>query len=414
MLNINKKYIDLANTEEKKLTNIFSKIDELSFKNSEKVLNAFHKYNLTESDLNGTTGYGYNDFGRDKIESIFADVLGSEDALVRTQIISGTHAISIALQALLRPGDTLLSIAGIPYDTIHEVIGIKNNNSSLISYGINYKYIDLLDNDFDYEEIKKELKNNVKVIHIQRSRGYSLRESIGIKKLENVIKFIKDINKDIIIFIDNCYCEFVEDKSPIEVGADLIAGSLIKNLGGGIAHNGGYIAGKKELIELCAERLNVPGQGKEVGPSNDANKLFLQGLYFAPSVVASALKTSILTSKVLETLNYKVSPKYNEERADIVELIYFNNENEMIRYTEGIQASGAINANIKPIPSDMPGYDDKIIMASASFTQGSSIEISADGPLKKPYVIFQQGALTYDYGKLALINAISNIKDETK
>lgn len=411
MLNLNKKYINLVNNEEKKLTKIFNKIDKLSFKNSKKVLDAFHKYNVTESDLNGTTGYGYNDFGRDKIESIFADVLNAEDALVRTQIISGTHAINISLQGILRPNDTLLSITGIPYDTLHEVIGIKENKSSLISYGIKYKYIDLKDNDFDYGLLKDELKNNIKVIHIQRSRGYSLRESLSIKKIEKVIKFIKVINKDIIIFIDNCYCEFIEEKTPIEVGADLIAGSLIKNLGGGIAHNGGYIAGKKELIELCAERLNIPGQGKEVGPSENANKLFLQGLYFAPSVVASALKTSILTSKVLESLNYKVSPKYNEERSDIVELIYFNNEDEMIKYAEGIQGGGAINANITPIPSDMPGYDDKIIMASASFIQGSSIEISADGPLKKPYVIFQQGALTYDYGKLALINAISKLNE---
>ena len=411
MLNLNKKYIDLVKNEENKLTNIYNKIDELSFINSKKVLDAFHKYNVTESDLNGTTGYGYNDFGRDKVESIFASVLGAEDALVRTQIISGTHAISISLQGILRPNDTLLSISGIPYDTLHEVIGIKENKSSLINYGIKYKYIDLKDNDFDYELLKKELKNNIKVIHIQRSRGYSLRESLSINKIQKVIKFIKNVNKDIIIFIDNCYCEFVEEKSPLEIGADLIAGSLIKNLGGGIAHNGGYIAGKKELIELCAERLNVPGQGKEVGPSENANKLFLQGLYFAPSVVASSLKTSILTSKVLESLNYKVSPKYNEERADIVELIYFNNENEMIKYAEGIQGGGAINANITPIPSDMPGYDNKIIMASASFIQGSSIEISADGPLKKPYVIFQQGALTYDYGKLALINAISKLNE---
>ncbi len=411
MLNLNKKYIKLVTEEENKLDNIFNKIDELSFKNSKKVLDAFHKYNLTESDLNGTTGYGYCDSGRDKIESIFADVLSAEDALVRTQIISGTHAIAIALQSILRPNDTLLSISGIPYDTIHEVIGIKENKSSLISYGINYKYINLLNNDFDYDLLKEELKNNIKVIHIQRSRGYSLRESLSINKIEKVIKFIKSINKNIIIFIDNCYCEFVEDKTPLEVGADLIAGSLIKNLGGGIAHNGGYIAGKKELIKLCAERLNVPGQGKEVGPTDNANKLFLQGLYFAPSVVASALKTSILISKVLETLGYKVSPKYNEERTDIVELIYFNNENEMIKYAEGIQASGAINANITPIPSDMPGYEDKIIMASASFIQGSSIEISADGPLKKPYVIFQQGSLTYDYGKLAIINAISKLDE---
>ncbi len=397
---------------EEELSDIYKNIDDICNYNSYKVLKAFQDNNVTDSCFIGSSGYGYDDIGRTTIENIFKDIFNKEDALVRCQLVSGSHALSTTLFGLLRPGDTMLSISGLPYDTLHEVIGIKENKSSLKSYNINFEMIDLKNNDFDYDRIKEFImNNNVKMIHIQRSRGYSLRDSITIEKLEKVIKFIKNINKNIIIFVDNCYCEFVEDKSPIEVGADLIAGSLIKNLGGGIAHNGGYIAGKKELIELCAERLNVPGQGKEVGPSNDANKLFLQGLYFAPSVVASALKTSILTSKVLETLNYKVSPKYNEERADIVELIYFNNENEMIRYTEGIQASGAINANIKPIPSDMPGYDDKIIMASASFTQGSSIEISADGPLIKPYVVFQQGSLTYDYGKLALINAISNIKD---
>lgn len=411
MLKLNNKYIELINEAEKELSDIFNSIDKNTYFNSKKVLDAFHEVNISESDLNGTSGYGYNDTGRDKIEKIFSYVLDSEDALVRTQIISGTHAISTALFAILRPGDTLLAISGTPYDTLHEVIGIKPNNSSLMSYGIKYKEIDLIDNDFNYEKIQEELQNNIKAIHIQRSRGYSLRESLTIEKLEKVIKFIKGINKDVIVFVDNCYCEFVETTTPTLVGADLMAGSLIKNLGGGISRNGGYIAGKHELIELCAERLNVPGEGREVGPSGQANREFLQGLYFAPSVVSSALKTSILTSKVLDKLGYEVHPTYNEKRADIVQLIYFRNENNIIKYAEGMQGAGAIDANVSPIPADMPGYDDKIIMASASFVQGSSIEISCDGPLKEPYVLFQQGSLTYDYGKIALINAISKLNE---
>ena len=412
MLKLKNEYIKLVDECEKELLCIYNEIDKQCFINSKKVLDAFHKYNISESDLNGTTGYGYNDIGRDKIEKIFAYVLDSEDALVRTQIISGTHAISTALFGVLRPNDTLLSIAGLPYDTLHEIIGIKDNKSSLKSYNISFEMIDLKNNDFDYDRIKEFImNNNVKMIHIQRSRGYSLRDSITIEKLGKVIKFIKNINKNIIIFVDNCYCEFVEDKTPITVGADLMAGSLIKNLGGGIAHNGGYIVGNKELIELCAERLNVPGEGKEVGPTDNVNRLFLQGLYLSPSVVCSSLKTSILTSKVLEKLGYKVSPKWNDKRADIVELIYLNNEQNMIKYATGIQSASTIDSNVKPIPSDMPGYDDKIIMASGSFIQGSSIEISADGPIRKPYVIYQQGSLTYEYGKLALINAISKLNE---
>ena len=410
MLKLKDEYIKLVNDSEKELNDIFNKIDDNAFINSKKVLDAFHMVNVSESDLFGTSGYGYNDTGREKIEKIFSYILDSEDALVRTQIISGTHAISTALFAILRPGDTLLAISGTPYDTLHEVIGIKDNNSSLISYKVNYKEVDLKDNDFDYDKIKEEI-NGVKVVHIQRSRGYSLRDSLTTKKIEKVIKFIKNINKDIIIFVDNCYCEFVETKTPTSVGADLMAGSLIKNLGGGIARNGGYIAGRHDLIELCAERLNVPGEGREVGPSINANREFLQGIYFAPSVVSSALKTSILTSLVLQKLGFEVYPKYNDNRADIVQLIYFKNEQNIIKYAEGIQGAGAIDANVKPIPSDMPGYDDKIIMASASFVQGSSIEISCDGPLKEPYVLFQQGSLTYNYGKIALINAISKLNE---
>lgn len=411
MLKIDKNIERIVNTEEQNLKGIFNKIDDQTLKNSKKVLDSFHKHNLSSNDLYGTNGYGYNDIGRDKIDSIFADIFNAESGLVRNQFISGSHAITIVLQALLRPNDTLLSITDTPYDTLHEVIGIKDNNSSLISYGVNYKEIDLIDNDFDYESIKEELNNNIKVIHIQRSRGYSTRESLDIKKVEKVIKLIKDINKDIIIFVDNCYCEFVEDLSPIDVGADIMVGSLIKNLGAGIATNGAYIVGNKNLVDLCAERLTLPGEGREVGPSFEANRMFLLGLYFAPSVVSSALKTSILTSKVLEKLGYKVSPKYNDIRCDIVQLIYFNNEDEIIKYAQGIQSSGPIDSYVKPIPSDMPGYDNKIIMASPSFTSGSSIELSADGPLRKPYVLYQQGALSYEYGKLALINTLSQMNE---
>ena len=411
MLKIDKNIERIVNTEEQNLKDIFNKIDDQTLKNSKKVLDSFHKHNLSSNDLYGTNGYGYNDIGRDKIDSIFADIFNAESGLVRNQFISGSHAITIVLQALLRPNDTLLSITGTPYDTLHEVIGIKDNNSSLISYGVNYKEIDLIDNDFDYENIKKELNNNIKVIHIQRSRGYSTRESLDIKKVEKVIKLIKEINKDIIIFVDNCYCEFVEDLSPIEVGADIMVGSLIKNLGAGIATNGAYIVGNKKLVDLCAERLTLPGEGREVGPSFEANRMFLLGLYFAPSVVSSALKTSILTSKVLEKLGYKVSPKYNDIRCDIVQLIYFNNEDEIIKYAQGIQSSGPIDSYVKPIPSDMPGYDNKIIMASPSFTSGSSIELSADGPLRNPFVLYQQGGLSYEYGKLSLINTLSQMNE---
>lgn len=411
MLKIDKNIERIVNTEEQNLKDIFNKIDEQTLKNSKKVLDSFHKHNLSSSDLYGSNGYGYNDIGRDKIDSIFADIFNAESGLVRNQFISGSHAITVVLQALLRPNDTLLSITGTPYDTLHEVIGIKDNNSSLISYGINYKEIDLIDNDFDYENIKKELNNNIKVIHIQRSRGYSTRESLDIKKIEKVIKLIKNINKDIIIFVDNCYCEFVEDLSPIDVKADIMVGSLIKNLGAGIATNGAYIVGNKNLVDLCAERLTLPGEGREVGPSFEANRMFLLGLYFAPSVVSSALKTSILTSKVLEKLGYKVSPKYNDIRCDIVQLIYFDNEDEIIKYAQGIQSSGPIDSYVKPIPSDMPGYDNKIIMASPSFTSGSSIELSADGPLRNPFVLYQQGGLSYEYGKLSLINTLSQMNE---
>ena len=401
----------MTNKCETELESIFKEIDNLCLINSKKVIDAFHKYKVSENDLNGTIGYGYNDIGRDKIDDIFAEVLDAEAGLVRNQFISGSHAINVCLQALLRPNDTLLTITGTPYDTLKEVIGIIPNNSSLMSYNVKYEEIDLINNDFDYKKIEEYLKKDIKVIHIQRSRGYSLRDSIDIEKLEKVVKFIKEKNNKVIIFVDNCYCEFTEYKSPITVGCDICAGSLIKNLGAGIATNGAYVVGKKELVDLCAQRLTLPGEGRNVGPSENANRKFLLGLYFAPSVITSALKVSILTSYVLENLGYKTSPKYNEKRCDIVELIYFNTKDELIKYAAAIQSSGAIDSHVTPTPSPMPGYKDEIIMSSPSFTQGSSIELSCDGPIKKPYVLFQQGSLTYEYGRLAILDAINKLKE---
>ena len=397
-----------------KIKEELEKVDELERLNSEKVLNAFIKEQVAETDFNATTGYGYNDLGRDKIEKIYADIFKAESALVRNQFISGSHALAVAFFALLRPGDTLLSITGKPYDTMDEVIGLKDNPSSLKSFGINYKQVDLVNNDFDYDKIKEVITTNkIKVIEIQRSKGYSTRKSLTIDKVESVISFIKSIDKNIIIMVDNCYCEFVSAKEPIEVGADIVVGSLIKNLGGGIASNGAYIVGRNDLIELCGERLTLPGEGKEVGPSLGINKQILQGLFLAPSVIASSLKTAIFTASFLEELGYKVDPKYNEERADIVENIIFEDEDLLIKYTQGIQSNSPVDSNSLPIPDDMPGYTDKIIMASGSFTQGSSIELSCDGPLRPPYIAYQQGSLTYTYGRLAVINAakaLNNLK----
>ena len=405
----NKMY-ELVNECEKEVQKQFDKINILCEKNSLKVLNAFRNNNVSEAHFSSSTGYGYNDIGREVIEKVFAEVLDAEDAIVRSQFISGSHALTVAFFAFLRPNDILLSITGKPYDTLDEVIGIKENASSLKSFGVRYEQIDLIDNEFDYDKIENFLINNkVKVIEIQRSKGYSTRKSIDVYKLENIIKFIRNIDKEVIIMIDNCYCELTEEKTPLTVGADIIVGSLIKNLGGGIAPNGAYIAGKKNLITLAAERLTLPGEGREVGPTLGINKSFLQGLFLAPSVVANSMKIAILTSKVLEKLGYDVEPKYNEHRCDIVQNIIFHDKEKLIKYCQGIQNASPIDSNVLPIPWDMPGYSDRVIMAAGTFIQGSSIELSCDGPIREPYIAYQQGSLTYEYGKLAIINAISNI-----
>ncbi len=409
-LGIKKEVVDLVNKCSDSLKEEFSIIDELCDYNSLRVLSSFHKFGVSEACFNSTTGYGYNDFGRDTIEKIFADIFSCEDALVRSQFISGSHALTVCLFGLLRPGDLLLSICGKPYDTLDEVIGIVPNNSSLQSFGVKYDQIDLVNDDFDYEAIKEFItKNKVKVIEIQRSKGYSTRKSLTIEKVEKVINFIKSIDSNIIIMVDNCYCEFVNRVEPVSIGADVMVGSLIKNLGGGIAPNGAYIAGRHDLVELCAERLTLPGEGREVGPSLGINKQILQGLFMAPSVVSSALKTAVLTSKVLESLGYDVEPRYNDERDDIVQNIIFRDPNLLVEFTRGIQEASPIDSNALVEASDMPGYTDKVIMAAGAFTQGSSIELSCDGPIRSPYIAYMQGGLTYNYGKLGLMSAVNKI-----
>ena len=405
--------INLVNNSEKEISSELKKIDDIVFYNSKKVLDAFQKENVSEYHFNSTTGYGYNDLGRETIERVYSSIFKSEDALVRGQFISGTHALTVSLFGLLRPNDIMLCISGTPYDTLHEVIGLKENDSSLKSFGIKYEQIDLLNDDFDYEKVCSRVsEKDLKMVYIQRSKGYSTRKSIDINKVEKVIKEIRKVNPDVIIMIDNCYCEFVGTKEPIEVGADICVGSLIKNLGGGIAPNGAYVVGKRNLINLISERLTAPGEGKEVGPTLNMNKPFLQGLFFAPSVVGSALKTAILTSYIMEKLGYDVEPKYNEKRTDIVQNIIFHNSEDLIKYVQGIQLGSPIDSNVTPQASDMPGYDDKVIMASGAFTQGSSIELSCDGPIREPYIAYQQGALTYEYGKLGLIKAIYALKNK--
>ena len=404
--------LNLVKEVEQDIKLVFDEVESTCQINSSKVLNAFQKCNLQEAHLTSSTGYGIDEPGRNKIEEIYSEVFKAEDSLVRTQLISGTHALAVTLSALLRPNDTMLSITGEPYDTLKTVIGIgkEESKSSLKSYNIKYEQIDLVDNDFDIKKIQERLsKKDIKLVEIQRSRGYSTRKSLTIEKIEKVIKAIREVNNEVIIMVDNCYGEFVQDREPIEVGADIAVGSLMKNLGAGIATSGAYIVGRKDLIELCAERLTSPGIGKEIGPSLNQNPLLLKGLFFAPSVVASSVKTAIFASRILEKLGYNVEPKYNEKRADIVQTITLDSEEQLVKFCQGIQKGSPIDSNVIPFPSDMGGYDDKVIMAAGTFTQGSTIELSCDGPIRPPYIAYMQGGLTYEYGKLGILKAIEEM-----
>ena len=360
--------------------------------------------------LHSSTGYGIDEIGRNKVEEIYARIFRTEDALVRAQLISGTHALAVTLFGLLRPGDTMLSISGAPYDTLQTAIGIskEESKSSLKAFGVKYEQIELVNDDFDIKTIEEKLKaKKYKLIEIQRSKGYSTRKSLTIDKIEKAIQAIRKVNTDVIIMVDNCYGEFVEEREPTEVGADIVVGSLMKNLGAGIATSGAYIAGKKDLIELCAERLTAPGVGKEIGPSLNQNTAFIKGLFFAPSVVSSSVKTAVFASRILERLGYKVSPKFDEPRADIVQTIELGDADKLIKFCQGIQMGSPIDSYVVPEPSDMGGYDDKVIMAAGTFTEGSTIELSCDGPIREPYIAYMQGGLTYEYGKLGILKALS-------
>lgn len=407
---IKNELLELSKEVEKECEAQFARIEEVKEINSLKVLSAFQKCGLSEMHMQSASGYGIDEPGRNKIEEIYAEIFGAEDALVRAQLISGTHALAVTLFGLLRPGDTMLSITGAPYDTLQTIIGInkEQSKSSLKEFGVKYEQIDLVDNDFNIDGIKERVgKQDIKLIEIQRSKGYSTRKSLTIEKIEKAIKAIREVNSKVIIMVDNCYGEFVEEKEPTEVGADIIVGSLMKNLGAGIATSGAYIAGKKDLIELCAERLTAPGVGKEIGPSLNQNTAFIKGLFFAPSVVASAVKTAVFASRILERLGYNVNPKYNEPRADIVQTIELGSADKLIKFCQGIQMGSPIDSNVIPEPSGMAGYDDQVIMAAGTFTQGSTIELSCDGPIREPYIAYMQGGLTYEYGKFGILKALS-------
>ncbi len=404
---------ELSKKVEKDLEIEFENVQDVCEINSMKVIKAFQECNLQEMHLQTSTGYGIDEPGRNKIEEIYAKVFKAEDSLVRAQFISGTHALAITLSALLRPNDIMISITGAPYDTLQTVIGLGENpsKSSLKSYGVKYEQIELINNEFDEKTILERLqKKDVKLIEIQRSRGYSTRKSLNINKIENIIKKIREVNTEVIIMVDNCYGEFVEEKEPIEVGADIVVGSLMKNLGAGIATSGAYIVGKKDLVELCAERLTAPGIGKEIGPSLNQNTNLLKGLFFAPQVVASSVKTAIFASRILEELGYDVEPKYDEKRADIVQTIHLGSAEKLIKFCQGIQKGSPIDSNVIPEPGDMGGYEDKVIMAAGTFTEGSTIELSCDGPIREPYIAYLQGGLTYEYGKYGIIKAIEEMQ----
>ena len=410
--NIDNDLIELSNQADKELKDIYKEIDETCLYNSDRILNAFIKNNVSYTDFAEMNGYGNYDSGRDKLENIFAEVLGCEDSLVRPQIMSGTNALYLTFSALLKHGDTMISISGAPYDSLQEMVGIIGNSSqSLKAYGVKYEQIDLINNDFDYQTIIERLKkNDVKLVEIQRSRGYAHRDSLTIAKIEKVINKIREINKDVIIMVDNCYGELVERKEPGHVGADVVVGSLMKNLGGGIASTGGYVAGNKELIEMVADRLTSPGIGKDLGANFNLNNSFFKGIFMAPNAVKNSLKTAIFTSFMLEKLGYKnISPRYNEYRTDIIQTIELETKENLVKFTQGIQSASPIDSYVKVLPAPMPGYPFDEVMAAGSFTQGSTIELSADAPVIEPYTLYMQGGLTYEYGRLSILLALNNI-----
>ena len=411
-MGINSDVLNISDEIINDLPQRFQKIDKIAEYNQLKVVSAFQKNKVAEEHFNTTTGYGYNDIGRDTLEKVYADVFHTEDALVRPQITCGTHALGLALSANLRPGDKLMYISGKPYDTLEEVIGIRPSKGSLAEYGVKYDQVDLLENgEFDLEGIKNKL-DGVTLIGIQRSKGYATRPTLSVEKIGNVIKFIKDIKPEIKIMVDNCYGEFVETIEPSDVGADMIVGSLIKNPGGGLAPIGGYICGTKDCVENCSYRLTTPGLGKEVGANLGVMSLLYQGLFLAPTVVASALKGAIFAANLFEKYNFNVIPNGTESRHDIIQAIEFGKPECVIAFCKGIQAAAPVDSHLTPEPWDMPGYDAPVIMAAGAFVSGSSIELSADGPIKPPYAVYFQGGLTWQHAKLGILKAFQNMVDD--
>lgn len=410
---INSDLLELAKESDIVLQDIYKEIDSVCLTNSNRILSAFIENRVSYSDFSDINGYGNYDEGRDKLEKIFATVLGCEDALVRPQIMSGTNALYLTLSALLKHGDTMISLSGAPYDSLQEMIGISGDSSqSLKANGVLYEQIELVNDDFDDDTIINRIKeNNVKLVEIQRSRGYSHRKSLSISKIERIISKIREVNKDVIIMVDNCYGELVETTEPGHVGADVVVGSLMKNLGGGIAPTGGYVAGNKELIHMVAERLTAPGIGKNLGANFNLNNSFFKGLFMAPNAVKNALKTAIFSSYMLEKLGYdNVSPRYDEPRTDIIQTLELKTKDNLVSFTQGIQQTSPIDSFVHVLPAPMPGYPFDEVMAAGSFTQGSTIELSADAPVIEPYTLYIQGGLTFEYGKLSILLALSNMK----
>jgi Cystathionine beta-lyase family protein involved in aluminum resistance len=412
---IDEKLIALAKQSDLDLNDIYKNIDDICLGHSNRILSAFIENQVSYTDFADINGYGNYDEGRNKLEKIFATVLGCEDSLVRPQIMSGTNALYLTLSALLKHGDTMISLSGAPYDSLQEMIGLSGNSTqSLKANGVLYEQIDLIDDEFDEEKIVKRLKeNNVKLVEIQRSRGYSHRLSLTISKIEHIITQIRKVNKDVIIMVDNCYGELVEDKEPGHIGADIVVGSLMKNLGGGIAPTGGYVAGKSNLINMVAERLTAPGIGKDLGANFNLNNSFFKGIFMAPHAVKNALKTAVFTAYMLEKLGYKnISPRYNEKRTDIIQTLELETKENLVAFTQGIQESSPIDSFVHVLPAPMPGYPFDEVMASGSFTQGSTIELSADAPVIEPYTLYMQGGLTFEYGKLSILLALTKMKNK--
>lgn len=410
--NISKHVIELSKQAEIDLKEIYDKIDEVAFYNSNRILSAFIENRVEYADFTDRNGYGIFDSGREKLEKIFASILGTEDALVRTQIMSGTNALYLAFSALLKHGDTMISLSGKPYDSLLKMVGIVGDSTqSLKANGVSYEQIDLVDNKFDLEKIKERLaKGDVKLVEIQRSRGYSSRKSLNIAQIEECINVIRSVNKNVIIMVDNCYGELVEMKEPGHVGADVVVGSLMKNLGGGIATSGGYIAGKTKYIEMIADRLTSPGVGKELGANFNQNSNFFKGVFMAPNAVKSALKTQVFAAYMLEHTGFKdISPKYNEYRTDIIQIIELKTKPNLVAFARSIQASSPVDSGVYIMPAPMPGYPCDVIMAAGCFTEGSTIELSADAPCIEPYTLYMQGGLTYEYGKLSIMQALSSV-----